>query len=113
MKTLWNFLQPRRLKIAFFVVFTLFALTVTTSFEATSKVTWQAYRGIPFPFIILFENVPMEQCPINTMCVATNIQQFFLYALLLDMLVWYLLSCAIGFGYDALKNQWKRQALAP
>jgi hypothetical protein len=105
MKTFLNFLQPSRLKAASFVISILLASTVTTGFEATSKVTWHANRGIPVPFIILFENVPFERCPINTICVATNIQQFYLYALLFDMLVWYLLSCAIVFGYEVLQDQ--------
>jgi hypothetical protein len=105
MKTLWNILQPSRLKTVFFVIFTLLASTVTTGFEATSKVTWHVNRGIPFPFIILYENVPMERCLINTICVETNIQHFYLYALLFDVLVWYLLSCAIVFGHEVLQNQ--------
>lgn len=108
MKTLWNLLHPSRLKSAFFVIFTLLALTVTTGFEPTSKMTWKANRGIPFPFITLFENVPMELCPINTICVATNIQQFYLNAFLIDMMVWYLLSCALVFGYEVLQNQRRR-----
>ena len=105
MKMLWLFLRPSRLRVTFFVTFTLLTSTVTTGFEATSKVTWHANRGLPFPYITIFEYVQGGRCLINTVCVATNIQHFNLYALLSDMLVWYLVSCVIVFGYEVLKKQ--------
>jgi hypothetical protein len=86
----------------------MIAFTVTTGDGATSKVTWQLDRGFPFPFITIVETVPMERCSINTICIETNIQQFYLYALLVDMLVWYLLSCVIVYGYEVLQNIRKR-----
>lgn len=109
MKTIWNFLHPSYRKAALFIILTVLAFTITTGFEPTSKVTWKANRGIPFPFITLFENVPMKRCPINTICIATNIQQFYLFASLVDMLVWYLLSCALVFGYEVMQNKLRRK----
>jgi hypothetical protein len=105
MKMLWYLLRPSRLGITFFITLTLLTSTVTTGFEATSKVTWHANRGLPFPYITIFEYVQGGRCLINTVCVATNIKYFNPYALLLDMLVWYLVACALVFGYEFLKKQ--------
>jgi hypothetical protein len=69
-------------------------------------VTWHANRGIPFPFITIFEYVQGGRCLINKICIATNIQDFYPYALFIDVLIWYLVSCAIILGYEALKKRW-------
>jgi hypothetical protein len=105
MKKLLLFLRPNCVKIALLVVFTLISLAVTTGGEATSKVTWHANRGFPFPVITISDYVPGGRCSQNTICLAVNIQDFYPYALLLDILGWYLVSCAMVFVYQTMKKQ--------
>src|SRR5262245_61078465 len=105
MKMLWLFLRPNLSKAALLIISMLISSIVTTGAEATSKVTWQANRGFPLPFLTLFEYVQVGRCPQNTICIASNIQNFYPLALMLDILGWYLLSCAITSVYGAIKRQ--------
>jgi len=107
MKTFWQILRPNYINISLLVVLMLISSFVSTGFQWTSKVNWHADRGFPFSFMTINEFIRGGYCPHNTICLATNIQQFYLYAFLLDVLVWYIVSCAIVFGYEILKKQHK------
>ncbi len=113
MKKIWLFLRPSYMKITLLVILTLTSSAITTEFEATSKVTWHANRGFPFPIMTIFEYVQGGRCVQNTLCIATNIQNFHVLTLLLNILVWYLVSCAVILGYKAVKKQARRQLLEP
>lgn len=105
MKTFWLFLRPNSIKATLLVVLALASLVVTTGFEATSKVTWYANRGFPLPFITISEYVFGGRCLQNTICIAANIRDFYPYAMILDILGWYLVSCTIVFAYQIVKKQ--------
>jgi hypothetical protein len=111
MKKLWVFLQPNYVKITLLVIFALISLAVTTEGEATSKVTWHADRGFPFPVITISDYVPGGRCSQNTICLRANIQNFYPNALVLDILGWYLVSCAMVFAYQAMKKRWRASNL--
>ena len=108
MKMLWRFLRLNRLKAALLVICGLIFSNLTTGLEATSKVTWQANRGFPLPFMSLDEYMQGGRCLQNTICVSANIQSFSIYALIVDLLGWYLISCAITFIYEAIIRQWDK-----
>jgi hypothetical protein len=99
------FLRPNCVKIILVMIFTVASLAVTTGFEATSKVTWHANRGFPFSVMTISEDARGGRCPPRDICLATNIQSFYRYALLLDILGWYLVSCAMIFAYQAMKKR--------
>jgi len=103
------FLRPSCVKIILLIIFTLASLAVTTGFEATSKVTWHANRGFPFSVITISDYVLGGRCSQNTICLAVNIQNVYPYALLLDILGWYLVSCAMVFAYQAMKKRYRAQ----
>jgi hypothetical protein len=105
MKILLLFLRPNCVKITLVMILTLLSSIVTTGFEATSKVTWYANRGFPFPVVTISDYVTGGRCSHNTICLAANIRNFYPYALLLDILGWYLVSCAIVYAHQALKKQ--------
>jgi len=107
MRKLWFFLRPNCIKLFLLVVLALASLAVTTRFEATSKVTWYADRGFPFPFLTISESVDRKWCEHNTICIDENIQDFYPNALVLDILGWYLISCIVTTGYETVKSQRK------
>lgn len=105
MNRLRLFLQPTCPKIALLAGMMFVSSAVTTHFEATSKVTWHASRGIPFAFVTIFEYVQGGRCIQNTLCVATNIQDLHPTLLLLNMLTWYLVSCGVVLLYGDIRRR--------
>ena len=111
MKIFWLFLRPNLIKITLGVILTLASSIAITKLVWTSKVNWHAVRGFPFTFITIYEYVRGGYCAHNTICLATNIQNFYPYALILDFVLWYLVSCAIVLGYEAVKKGGARRSL--
>jgi hypothetical protein len=105
MKTFWSFLRPSFVKTTLWVILILASLFVTSGFEPTSKLTWHANRGFPLPFITIFEYVFRGLCMPDTICIATNIRDFYPDAMLLDLLGWYLVSCTMVFAYRIAKKR--------
>jgi hypothetical protein len=99
------FLRPDKTKITISIILTLLSLIIVTGLEWTTKMTWYANRGFPFSFIKVYDYVKGGHCPSYNICLATNIQEFYPYTLLIDILVWYLFSCTIVFGYEAIRKE--------
>lgn len=110
---IWLFLRPNRANLTLSIIFTLLSLIIVTGLEWTTKMTWDANRGFPLPIIRIYDYVKGGSCPPYDICLATNIQDFYPSALLLDLLIWYLVSCAVVLGYQAVMKQGERQLLEP
>ena len=102
------FLRPDKTKITLSIILTLLSLIIVTGLKWTTKMTWYANRGFPFPVVKIYDYVKGGSCPPYNICLATNIQDFYPYTLLIDILVWYLVSCAIVLGYETVKKQRRR-----
>ncbi len=107
------FLRPAKTKITLSIILTLLSVIIVTGMEYTSKMTWIAYRGFPFLFIKIYDYVKGSYCDSFNICLATNIQEFYPYSLFIDILLWYLFSCAIVYGFDAIKKRGKQPLLEP
>jgi hypothetical protein len=102
-KIFWGFLRPNFVKTLFLLFLLAMTLSVVSGRQATSKVSWQENRGIPFRFVTLTGYAgPCEQ---NGFCREMNIQNFYPYMLVIDVIGWYLVSCALISGYETLKKQ--------
>ena len=108
---LWLVFKPNCKKFIIDVILTLLSLTVTTGLWATSKVTWTANKGFPFPFAHVTEYVQGTRCMINRICIVTNIQEFHIYSFLLDLLAWYLITCVLTLGFTKMKENGSCYAL--
>jgi hypothetical protein len=102
------FLRPNKANLTLSIIFTLLSLIIVTGLEWTTKMTWNVNRGFPFPIVKIFDYVKGGSCPQYNICLATNIQNFYPSALLLDLLVWYLFSCAVVLGYKTVTKQSRR-----
>ncbi len=102
---IWLFLRPDKTNITLSIIYTLLSLIIVTGLKWTTKMTWYASRGFPFPFVKIYDYVKGGSCPPYNICLVTNIQDFYPFALLMDILVWYLVSCAIVFSYQIVKKQ--------
>jgi len=111
MRKISLFLRPNCTKLILVVAIILLSLIITTGSRATSKVTWTANKGFPLPFIEISEHAQRKQCWTNTICVSTNIQKFYSYAFLLDLLVWYLVSCALTLAFTTVKEHYSQSKL--
>lgn len=98
-----SFFRPNILKFALLAILILTSLSIVTGFEATSKVTWHASRGFPFPFMTIFDYVQGGRCQQNAICFAVNVRDFSVFYFLLDVILLYFVSCAIAFAYETLR----------
>lgn len=88
------FLRPSLFKVVIWAVAIFLTLLVVVEREATSKVSWDQTRGIPFPFLLLTEY--RGPCPpLNDFCVRFNLQTIYPFGSLLDILIWYFVACAL------------------
>ncbi len=99
------FLRPEKTKIILSIILTLLSSIIVTGLNWTTKMTWYANRGFPFPIVKIYDYIQGGHCPPYDICLATNIQDFYPYTLLMDILLWYLFSCTIVFGYKTIKKQ--------
>jgi hypothetical protein len=111
MKKLWLFFRPDFIKSTLLLLLMILVTLAVTERNATSKVSWQEKRGAPFYFVTIsgYEG----PCSENAFCRDVNIQSFNLWALMVDVAGWYLISCAIVFGYEILKKQHRQRLLEP
>jgi hypothetical protein len=103
MKMIWAFLRPNFVKIALLIILLIISLIVIVKHESTSKVSWEEDRGGPFTFISIAGY--KGPCPLKTFCQEVNILDFSFLAFLIDFVVWYLVSCTIIKGLEAVKKQ--------
>jgi hypothetical protein len=97
MKTFWSFLQPSFAKVVLLIIFVVISSLAIVRHEATSKVSWQEDRGLPYVFITIegYEG----PCLPKPFCQEINVRNFRLFGFLVDSGVWYLVSCGINWGY--------------
>lgn len=101
-----NLLRPNFPKLLLFVLFMLMSTFVVVSRDATSKVSWDQVRGTPFPYLVLTEY--RGPClPQNTFCVEVNFQRIYLTELLIDILIWYVISCGMILPYEKQIKQFR------
>lgn len=109
MKSLHLFLRLNAVKMVLQVILLILASLVTSGYEATSKVSWQENRGIPFPFVtISYYSGP---CLYQIYCQQAKIIYLSMCAIIGNVIVWYFVSCVIVLGYDVLKKYLSRNLL--
>jgi hypothetical protein len=92
------FFRPGLFKVVVLVVAMSLTLLVIVEREATSKVSWDQTRGAPFPFLVLTEY--RGPCPpLNDFCIRFYFQAIYPVELLLDALIWYIVSCTLASNY--------------
>ena len=96
MNKLWLFFRPDFIKTILLLLLMTMATLAVTDRKATSKVSWQENRGAPYSFVTVsgYEG----PCSENAFCRDVNIASFNLWALIVDIAGWYLVSCAIILG---------------
>ena len=103
------FLRSSKLALALFIVTGLLSSIKPNSLNATTKITWDEYRGLPYTFIKL------EGCsgPCYPDKIARNysIHDFDLRMLLLDTLIWYVIACFIAYGLSIIIRNEKVKAI--
>lgn len=100
-----NYLRPNLLILTILLV----ALSLTwNEHEATSKVTWKESRGAPWPFLTLTEY--RGPCPPRNFCTELQIDTLHPWALLLDILSWYVVCCSLLWGYKKILALYKKRA---
>ena len=100
----WFFLRPNLVKLVILMIAMSLTLLIVTEREATSKVTWNENRGAPFPFLTLTKY--QGPCPPLDFCTEVHIHAFHPFALLLNILGWYIISCVLSLGY---RRMFRRQ----
>jgi hypothetical protein len=111
MKILWSFLRPNIVRIVLLAFLAISTSLIIVGYEATSKVSWQGNRGMPFHFVTISGyNGP---CPGNDLCRDADIQSFNPWALIIDVAIWYLVACTMVLVYEAVKKQGERRSLEP
>jgi hypothetical protein len=103
MKTFWLFLRPNFVRIMLLVFLIATTSLINVGYEPTSKVSWREYRGTPFHFVTMsgYEG----PCSGNDFCRDVDVQSLNPWALIVDAVGWYLVSCAIVLGYETVKKQ--------
>jgi hypothetical protein len=92
-----NLFRPNRSNLAIVLVLLSLTSLAVSQREATSKVTWKESRGAPWPYLNLAEY--RGPCPPSGFCTEVHIDTFHPFALLIDILSWYFVSCLVLWGY--------------
>jgi hypothetical protein len=102
---LLNFLRPNFTKLLMLFILILMSILVLVHREATSKVLWDQIRGIPYPFLVLTEY--RGPClPEKTFCVEINVQEIYYIELLKNIVIWYVISCALISVYKTARERY-------
>ncbi len=102
MSALWSFIRPNFIKIMLLIMLVAITSFMITRHEATSKVSWLENRGAPVGYVSLagYEG----PCPPDPFCKKITITNTYIYAILIDTALWYLVSCVIFLVYQVLKR---------
>jgi hypothetical protein len=103
LKKIWLFLCPSLVKLAILLIAITLSLFVVVEREATSKVTWSEKRGIPLPFLAITQY--QGPCPPLDFCSEVDVQTLYPAQMLLDVLWWYIASCALFLGYKKVSRR--------
>jgi hypothetical protein len=102
-KTLF-FLRPKFIKLVILIIITLLASIAVTEYKETSKVTWEESRGVPWSFLtVIGYHGPCYQLEY---CRKVHIQTLRPLELLVDILVWYIVSCILFSVYKRIAQHW-------
>ena len=103
---LLHFLKPNFIKMLVAFVLVITTVFVLVHREATSKVSWEQLRGIPYPFLVLTEY--RGPCPPdNIFCVEVYFQKVNPIKMIVNMFIWYLVSCVIIGIFERVKSQYE------
>ena len=88
----WRFLVPNLKNVFLMVVLFFISLTFKIFLTATSKITYDFYRGIPFPFLTLYG----EHCQISwLLCGFEKVVSVSIWMFVLDIVFWYFVSSLV------------------
>ncbi len=96
------FFRPGFTKLIILIIAMLLISFVSIDYEETSKVTWVESRGIPLSFLTIVGYA--GPCSEFTYCRDASIQTFRTLELLLDVSVWYGVSCLLFSGYKKIAH---------
>lgn len=102
----WSFLRPTWVKLLVLAILISITLLVVIERQATSKVTWNESRGAPLPFLTLAGY--QGPCPPLSFCTKVFFHALHPIEMLLDILVWYVVSCVFVWGYTRLLHRRSR-----
>jgi hypothetical protein len=104
------FLRPNLLKLLFLTILLAVTCFVPIGHKATSKISWQENRGIPLAIVTLsgYEG----PCSNSNLCREVSIQNIWPIAFILDIFVWYMVTCLVFhfIGVKKALNSGKKRA---
>jgi hypothetical protein len=108
MKAVSLFLRPNLPKILLLAILLAVTCFVSTGYKATSKVSWQENRGIPLAIVTLagYEGPGSN----SNLCREVRIQNIWPIAFILDIFVWYMVSCLVFLIYIGVKIKHQKVA---
>jgi len=103
------FLRPNKVALALFIVIGLLSSITPHGIEATTKITWDEYHGTPFTFIQL--SGCSGPCGADRIIQIYAIQGINIYALTVNITIWYLIACSIVHGFSFIFHNEKIKAI--
>jgi len=104
-----TFLRPSKLALASFIVIGLLSSIKPYGIEATTKITWDEYHGTPFTFIQL--SSCSGPCGADRIIQTYTIQGINIYALTLNIIIWYVIAGLIVYGFSFIFRNKKIKAI--
>jgi hypothetical protein len=83
------------------IVLLLLSLIIIITSEATSKVSWDQYRGAPLKAMVTLRYT--GPCGDVVPCTRNTLGEIYPVAFLVDLIFWYLISALIFFGLKNLR----------
>ena len=101
--SIWQLLKPNWFKVVSTIILFALSLFVITGAMATSKVSWYENRGIPLTCLRVAKMWPCGPGPdLDEICI--YLEAVYPFALLVDILSFYLVSCAVGSVLGKIKS---------
>ena len=97
-----TFFYPSLKKILILLVLITVATLVKTHVDATSKVSWNVERGIPFTY--LDTTLYKGPCPTKPYCETETIEALYFIPLITNIAVWYVISCIVSLLFERLRG---------
>ena len=97
------FFQPNQKKLIILLIILLFTSILFSEGKWTSKITFEEKRGMPLVFLVLHGHIFTSSRPFYcryfpSLCRVRILDSFYIPEFLIDILFWYIVSCAIYCG---------------
>jgi hypothetical protein len=98
-----EFFKPTTGKIILLIVFFGLSYFFVMQQSSFTEATFY-YHGLPFPYYVCTSSV-LPTGGSYSCSFRVGLDVFPYYFLIIDILIWYLISCSIIFGYDKFKKK--------